>query len=368
MLTDTVNKKTNHLVYVLSLLSLFFAFNIINSNVVWGDKSPKEEAAEKASDQSDTTVTPNPNENAGNENQDQTTPAEEAAEKASDQSDTTVTPNPNENAGNENQDQTTPAPTPEQLEAKKANVKAAFKELTQELLEKKVGKKFNTADKDFVLSQFLAKDKTALTNQLELIPSFKTAVDELDATVTKEEVKQKLNEVLEQNAVQTTVETFLDSLFDETFYQNLFNAKADLFVQDTDKEAIVQKFQQTFLTDNNKMLTIPLGEVVKVLLQAEVDKLGLTSTEKTQVEVQLTETLNKGKFTETLKQTAQTAKEKVQNNNKVKVETTKPTQITTEEKETKGATTKEVLVYVCLVLLVFFSAVGTFLYVKKQNK
>ncbi|WP_374695640.1 hypothetical protein ACEW7V_01360 [Areca yellow leaf disease phytoplasma] len=34
MPTDAVNKKTNRLVYVLSLLSLFFTFNMMDSNIV----------------------------------------------------------------------------------------------------------------------------------------------------------------------------------------------------------------------------------------------------------------------------------------------------------------------------------------------
>ncbi|AOF54725.1 putative effector [Maize bushy stunt phytoplasma] len=50
MPTDTVNKKTNRLVYVLSLLSLFFTFNMMNSNIVWGEKYSKTEAVEKAFD------------------------------------------------------------------------------------------------------------------------------------------------------------------------------------------------------------------------------------------------------------------------------------------------------------------------------
>jgi hypothetical protein len=157
--------------------------------------------------------------------------------------------------------------------------------------------------------------------------------------------------------------------------------KADLFVQqtETDKEAVVAKLKETLEKEAHftKKLDDEVKETVEALLKVEVDKLELNPAEKTQVETELTETLNKEKLTETLEKTVQTAKETVDaetesqaqtTQNSTQKETPKPTQTTTAGLGEKNTNTKEVLVYVCLVLLVLFSTVGKVLYVKKQNK
>ncbi|MFU7562755.1 hypothetical protein ACMBCQ_02525 [Candidatus Phytoplasma citri] len=221
-------------------------------------------------------------------------------------------------------------------------------------------------------------DKNKLSTQLATVSKFQDAVNTLGATFDKATVKEKLIQLLKNNDVNSDVLGILNDFVNlDQFLTVVCESKADLFLQQTDKEAVVAKLKETLEKEAHftKKLDDEVKEVVEALLKVEVDKLELTPAEKTQVETELTETLKKEKLTETLEKTVQTAKETVDaeteaqaTQNSTQKEAPKPTQNTTEEKETKGTNTKEVLVYVCLVLLVLFSTVGTVLYVKKQNK
>ncbi|QKX95598.1 MAG: hypothetical protein RP166_6370 [Rapeseed phyllody phytoplasma] len=131
-------------------------------------------------------------------------------------------------------------------------VQAAFKEFTQELLDHTPTLFFEQSDSLYVTNKFgemsgvTNLDKNKLATQLATVSKFQDAVNTLGATFDKATVKEKLIQLLKNNDVNSDVLGILNDFVNlDQFLTVVCESKADLFVQQTDKEAFVAKLKET---------------------------------------------------------------------------------------------------------------------------